>query len=96
MHLLSFSLLLYVEIIVVYYWFLAMLSHCFPGLCGITVCLTHTDGLTSEVYNPHNVILFKFADDVDANPSLCAIHFFTLDTGSGEGVKRVHSVLSGC
>lgn len=65
MHLLSFSLLLYVEIIVVYYWFLAMLSHCFPGLCGITVCLTHTDGLTSEVYNPHNVILFKFADDVD-------------------------------
>ena len=59
MHLLSFSLLLYVEIIVVYYWFLAMLSHCFPGLCGITVCLTHTDGLTSEVYNPHNVILFK-------------------------------------
>ena len=60
-----FSLLLYVEIIVVYYWFLAMLSHCFPGLCGITVCLTHTDGLTSEVYNPHNVILFKFADDVD-------------------------------
>ena len=52
MHLLSFSLLLYVEIIVVYYWFLAMLSHCFPGLCGITVCLTHTDGLTSEVYNP--------------------------------------------
>lgn len=65
MHLLSFSLLFYVEIIVVYYWFLAMLSHCFPGLCGITVCLTHTDGLTSEVYNPHNVILFKFADDVD-------------------------------
>ena len=31
-----------------------------------------------------------------ANPSLCAIHFLTLDTGSPEGTKRVQSVSSGC
>ena len=31
-----------------------------------------------------------------AKPSLWAIHFLTLDTGSAEGIKRVQRVLSGC
>lgn len=47
-----------------YYRFLAMLSHCFSGLCGVAVCFAHTNGFTSEVNNPHNIILLKFADDV--------------------------------
>lgn len=48
-----------------YYRFLAMLSHCFTGLCGVTVCFAHTDGFASEVNNPHDIILLKFADDID-------------------------------
>ena len=48
-----------------YYRFLAMLSHCFTGLCGVTVCFAHTNGFASEVNNSHDIIFLKFTNDVD-------------------------------
>ena len=46
-----------------YYRFLAMLSHCFTGLCRVAVSLTYTYRISFEVDNPYNIVFLKFSFD---------------------------------